>query len=115
MITSSNCLAHAEFIIEILNYRTSNVSNYADLEEFTQTNLRILFIFLDFGKNRKIRSPWRLLYRALSHLPPSLKSFVIGLWHERSDWWPKFHSIDVEKKTAKYRNKVFCILKSLTV
>jgi len=112
--SSTSILASEDFIVNIVEQRTLSISQYSDAEDVARTNLRLLFTYLDYGRNREDALAWSLLQLNLEFVQFNLNIFVADLWRERTSWWKQFHSVKLPKKTRRIRRNVFNILESLT-
>ncbi|KAI1719104.1 TAF RNA polymerase I subunit A domain-containing protein [Ditylenchus destructor] len=114
--TTPEMLAQHDFVINIVEQRSLNPSGYGAFVDVVATNLKILFSFLDNGRNRMNGSAWALLYSNIQYLQPNFAEVLLPYWKDRHSWWPKFHlsaQLSANDAVNEKKMEVFKLLNSM--
>ncbi|MCP9263155.1 hypothetical protein DINM_006501 [Dirofilaria immitis] len=99
-------------LLDWLKPRLLNPHDYDLPREMLQHICKILFIFLDYGMNRRNDYAWMFLWAAVQHMHDDN---LYLHWDSRKSWWPKFHRAELSEAGADCRHRVFTKLFSLNV
>ncbi|KAM3728275.1 Uncharacterized protein ACO02O_04864 [Dirofilaria immitis] len=97
-------------LLDWLKPRLLNPHDYDLPREMLQHICKILFIFLDYGMNRRNDYAWMFLWAAVQHMHDDN---LYLHWDSRKSWWPKFHRAELSEAGADCRHRVFTKLFSL--
>jgi len=110
--TDAEFIAAYDFLVDIVEQRTLNPSEYGAIETVIVQNLKLLFVFLDHGRNRDNLRAWASMSENLQCLGSHAHECIQEMWAERSSWWKAFHSQLVPKEVRIARKKVLRVLTS---
>uniref|UniRef100_A0A915Q2F3 RRM domain-containing protein n=1 Tax=Setaria digitata TaxID=48799 RepID=A0A915Q2F3_9BILA len=82
-------------VLDWLQPRLLNPYNYDFPEEMLRHICKLLFIFLDYGTNRRNDCAWMFLWAAVQHVRDD--NLLRAQWELRKSWWPKFHRVELSE------------------
>ncbi|KAL3989596.1 TAF RNA polymerase I subunit A family protein [Acanthocheilonema viteae] len=112
ILPQSSFVSHP-ILLDWLKPRLLNPYDYDLPEEMLRNICKILFVFLDYGTNRKNDYAWIFLWAAIEHVQDD--DLLRLQWNPRKSWWPKFHHVELSKEGTDCRHRVFTKLYDLNV
>ncbi|VDK78346.1 unnamed protein product [Onchocerca ochengi] len=100
-------------LLDWLKPRLLNPHDYDIPGEMLRHICKILFVFLDYGINRRNDCAWMFLWAAVQHVQDD--NLLRLQWDSRKSWWPKFHCTELSEGGADCRHRVFMTLYNLNM
>ncbi|EFO22894.1 hypothetical protein LOAG_05589 [Loa loa] len=100
-------------LLDWLKPRLLNPHDYDLPGEMLHHICKLLFVFLDYGTNRRNDCAWIFLWAAVQHVQND--NLLRLQWDPRKSWWPKFHCAELSEGGADCRHRVFMKLYNLSV
>uniref|UniRef100_A0AAF5RTX5 RRM domain-containing protein n=1 Tax=Wuchereria bancrofti TaxID=6293 RepID=A0AAF5RTX5_WUCBA len=100
-------------LLDWLKPRLLNPHDYDLPGEMLRHVCKILFVFLDYGMNRRNDCAWMFLWAAVQLVQDD--DLLRLQWDPRKSWWPKFHRAELSGRGADCRHRIFMKLYNLNV